>query len=135
MLLVVFSQLYLWCAVASRIITYKAHTTLQFFGPTGVCLLDFLCSGIQFYLLLSSYFCFISFLLLDLYVLGNDALVILLVMFHVGVCCAVVSVPCSLVVTCWERADFLVVMFVVLCFVTFPNVSWSTSELSARLAL
>ena len=31
-------------------------------------------------------------------------------MLHVGVFCAVVSVPCSLVVTCWERADLLVVM-------------------------
>ena len=30
-------------------------------------------------------------------------------------CCRVVSVPCSLVVTCWERADLLVVMFVVFC--------------------
>ena len=24
-------------------------------------------------------------------------------MLYVGVCCAVVSVPCSLVVTCWDR--------------------------------
>ena len=31
-------------------------------------------SGIQFYLLLSFYLCFISFLYLDLYVLGDDAL-------------------------------------------------------------
>ena len=29
------------------------------------------------------------------------------------VCCAVVSVPCSLVVTCWERAGLLAVAFVV----------------------
>ena len=43
-------------------------------GPTRVYLLDFFCSGIQFYLLLSSYLCFISFLYLDLYVLGDDAL-------------------------------------------------------------
>ena len=34
-------------------------------------------------------------------------------MFHVGVCCIVVSVPCSLVVDCWERADLLAVVFVV----------------------
>ena len=40
-----------------------------FVGPTGVYLLDFFCSGIQFYLLLSPYFCFISLLYLDLYVL------------------------------------------------------------------
>ena len=37
------------------------------------------------------------------------------VMLHVGMCCAVVSVPCSLVVTCLERADHLAVVFVVLC--------------------
>ena len=46
-------------------------------GPTGVYLLDFFCSGIQFNLLLSPYPCFISLLclLLDLYVLGDDALI------------------------------------------------------------
>ena len=38
---------------------------------------------------------------------------------HVGVCCVVVSVPCSLVVTCWERADLLAVRFVV--FSHFPK--------------
>ena len=31
----------------------------------------------------------------------------LLVMHHVGVCCAVVSVPCSLVAICLEAADLL----------------------------
>ena len=43
--------------------------------PTGVCLLNFFCSGIQFYVLLSPYLCFISFLYmyLDLYVLGEGA--------------------------------------------------------------
>ena len=41
--------------------------------PTGVYLLDFVCSGIQFYVLLSPYLWFISFLYLDLYVLGDDA--------------------------------------------------------------
>ena len=40
-----------------------------------VCLLDFFCSGIQFYLLLSPYLCFISLLYLNLYVLGDDALI------------------------------------------------------------
>ena len=34
-----------------------------------------------------------------------------LAMLHVGVCCAVVSVPCCLVVSCWERADLLAVVF------------------------
>ena len=43
--------------------------------PTSVYLLDFFCSGIQFYLLLSPYLCFIFFLYLDLYVLGDDALI------------------------------------------------------------
>ena len=43
-----------------------------FVGPTGVYLLDFFCSGIQFNLLLSPYPCFISLLYLDLYVLGDD---------------------------------------------------------------
>ena len=37
--------------------------------------LDFFCSGIQFYLLLSPYLCFISLFYLDLYVLGDDALI------------------------------------------------------------
>ena len=46
-----------------------------FVGPTGVYLLDFFCSGIQFYLLLSPYLCFISLLYLDLYVLGDDAFI------------------------------------------------------------
>ena len=36
-------------------------------------------------------------------------------MLHVGVCYAVMSVPCSLVVTCCERADLLAVEFVVFC--------------------
>ena len=44
-------------------------------GPTRAYLLDFFCSGIQFYLLLSPFLCFISFLYLDLYVLGDDALI------------------------------------------------------------
>ena len=46
-----------------------------FVRPTGVYFLDFFCSGIQFYLLLSPYLCFISLLYLDLYVLGGDALI------------------------------------------------------------
>ena len=37
--------------------------------------LDLFSSGIQFYLLLSPYLCFISFLYLDLYVLGDDAFI------------------------------------------------------------
>ena len=47
-----------------------------FVGPTGGgYLLDFFCSGIQLYLLLSPYLCFISLLYLDLYVLGDDTLI------------------------------------------------------------
>ena len=45
-----------------------------FVRPTGVYVLDFFCSGIQFYLLLSPYLCFISLKYLDLYVLEDDAL-------------------------------------------------------------
>ena len=37
------------------------------------------------------------------------------VMFHAGVCCAVMFVPLSLVDTCWERADLLAALFVVFC--------------------
>ena len=46
-----------------------------FAGPTLVYLLDFFYSGIQFYLLLSPFHCFISLLYLDLYVLGDVALI------------------------------------------------------------
>ena len=46
-----------------------------FVGPTGVHLLDFFCSDIQFDLLLSPYLCYISVLYLDLYVLEDDALI------------------------------------------------------------
>ena len=46
-----------------------------FARPTGVYLLDLFCSGIQFYLLLSPYFCFISFLYRNLFVLGDDTLI------------------------------------------------------------
>ena len=44
-------------------------------GPAGVYLLDFFCSGVQFYFLLSPCLCFVSFLCPGLYVLGDDALV------------------------------------------------------------
>ena len=48
---------------------------LLFVGPTGAYLLDFFCSGIPFYLRLSPYLCCISLLYLDLYVIGDDALI------------------------------------------------------------
>ena len=41
-------------------------------GPTEVCLLDFFCSCIRFCLLLSPRLCFVSFLCLDLWDLGDD---------------------------------------------------------------
>ena len=40
---------------------------------TRVYMLDFFCSGIQFYVLLSPYLCLISFLYPGLYFLGDDA--------------------------------------------------------------
>ena len=46
-----------------------------FVRPTGVYQFDFVCSGIQFYLLLSPNLCSISLLYFDLYVLGDDALI------------------------------------------------------------
>ena len=46
-----------------------------FVGPDGGYILDSFCSGIQFYLLLSPFLCFISLLYLDLYALGDDALI------------------------------------------------------------
>ena len=46
-----------------------------FVGPTGVYLLDFFCSSIQFYLQMSPNLCFISLLYLDVYVLGEVALI------------------------------------------------------------
>ena len=46
-----------------------------FVGPARVYLLDFFCSDIQIYLLPSPYLCLISLLYLDLYVLGDDALI------------------------------------------------------------
>ena len=49
-----------------------------------------------------------------------------LVMLYVGVCCNVASVLCSL----WSPVGKGLTsrLSCVLCFVTFPNVSWSTSE-------
>ena len=40
--------------------------------PARVSLFDFFCYCIQLYVLLSPYLCFISFLYLDLYVLGDE---------------------------------------------------------------
>ena len=54
------------------------------------------------------------------------------VMLHVGMCCNVEVVLCSLVVICWERADLLADVRVVFCH--FPKCSCSTSESRVRLA-
>ena len=45
-------------------------------------------------------------------------------MFHVGVCCAIVSVHCSLLVTCWERADLLAAVCVVVSCVLSLSQMW-----------
>ena len=42
-------------------------------GQTRVKLFDLECSDIQLYVLLSPYLCFISFLYLDIYVLGDNS--------------------------------------------------------------
>ena len=47
------------------VITTDIKEGLAVVRPTGVFLLDFFCSGIQFYLLLSPYLCSISVLYLD----------------------------------------------------------------------
>ena len=44
-------------------------------GQPGFSCWNVFCSGAHFYLLLSPYLCFISCLYLDLYVLGDDALI------------------------------------------------------------
>ena len=72
-----------WFDLLCLIVKFSGHNHLLlerlmlwlFVRPAGVYLLDFFCSGIQFYLLLSPYLCFISLLYLDLYVLGDDALI------------------------------------------------------------
>ena len=65
------------CEVHKTINQLQQNHSLNwlFVGPTRAYLLDFFCSGIQFNLLLSPYPCFISLLYLDLYVLGDDALI------------------------------------------------------------
>ena len=57
----------------------KTYLLMRWWGPDAlavwVYLLDLFCSDIQFYLLLSPYLCYISLLYLELYVLGDDALI------------------------------------------------------------
>ena len=53
--------------------TCRTGGPLTVVRPTGVYPLDFFCSSIEFYVLLSPCLCFISFLYLDLYVIRGDA--------------------------------------------------------------
>ena len=63
-----------------------------FVGPAGVYLLDFFCSGVWFNLLLSPYPCFISLLYLDLYVLGDSALVGWVSFVQAGYLCVLIHI-------------------------------------------
>ena len=56
----------------------------------------------------------------------------LLAMLHICLCYTVLSVLCSLVVTCWERADLLALLCIVFCHYPIPYVAWSISELRVR---
>ena len=60
------------CRLVCVFVVRKPPKTV-FYGEAYI--KNFFCSGIQFNLLLSPYPCFISLLYLDLYVLGNDALI------------------------------------------------------------
>ena len=59
----------------------------------------------------------------------------LLVMFHACLWFTVLSVHCSTLVTCLERADLLALLCAVFsCIsVTFPHVSWSLTEIRVSL--
>ena len=59
-----------------RSTSYGVYTSqLNCFARASSHFADFFCSSIQFYLLLIPYFCFISFLYLHLYVLGEDEMI------------------------------------------------------------
>ena len=46
----------------------------------------------------------------------------IILLFHVCLCYAVLSVPCSIVITCWDRADLLALLCVVfLVFLSFSH--------------
>ena len=71
----------------------------------------------------------LGFFLLQYSVLFTVFVDILLVMLHVSACCDVVSVPGSLVVTCWERADLLAVVCVVFsCVVSLSQMCFSPHQ-------
>ena len=73
-----------------------------FVGPTGVYLLDFFCSGIQFYLLLSPYLCFIGLSPPVKHFTDRSKAVLLLWIFYVFVlsCVCYVFVRVCLIVLC-----------------------------------
>ena len=77
--LVALLNLYSWCLmIVVWLFLAVQWVCLQFVivvfpDQTIFYLLDFFSSGIQFYVLLSPYLCFISLLYLDSYVLGDDA--------------------------------------------------------------
>ena len=56
----------------------------------------------------------------------------LLFMFHVYLCYAVLSFQCSLMVTCWERADLLAILCVVFSY-GVPGQVWYLRRLSFSL--
>ena len=56
------------------------------------------------------------------------------VVFHACLCCAVLSISCSRVVTCWERADLLALLCVFLVFVSLTHMRLDhTPKLRVRL--
>ena len=61
----------MYLSTITEVLSFFLFMSLAVVRPPGVYLLDFFCSGIQFYLLLSPYLCFISFLYIDLYVLRD----------------------------------------------------------------
>ena len=65
----------MYLSTITEVLSYFLFMSLAVVRPTAVYLLDFFCSSIQFYLLLSPYLCFISFLYIDLYVLRDDTLI------------------------------------------------------------
>ena len=54
----------------------------------------------------------------------------LLFMFHVCLCYAIFSVPCSLVITCWDRTDLVLCAHLFICALWSPTGKGLTSWLS-----
>ena len=79
-----------------------------FVGSTKVYLLDFFCSGIQFYSVLSPYLCFISLLYLDCvkYFTDFSKALLLLWIFYVffSVLCLLCLCVCLFICALWSPA-------------------------------